>query len=471
MILVAPGGLLAGEASSDRPNVLFIAVDDLRPELGCYGHRSMKTPNIDRLATTGTLFGRAYCQQAVCNSSRASLMTGMRPDTLKVWSLETHFRDARPDALTIAQHFKAHGYHTERLGKIFHTGHGNRDDKLSWSISPRRATGSRYGPNALNDYKKWLATAGITEHRRDVRRPPWQVARVGDSDLSDGANTDTAIEALREIKDKPFFLAVGYLNPHLPFVSPKKYWDLYDARSIGLADNPDPPANAPSHAMTSWGELRKYYGIPSKGALSEQQAIKLRHGYYAAVSYIDAMIGRLLAELDRLGLRENTIVVLWGDHGWKLGEHGGWCKHTNFELDARVPLIVSAPSQKKKGTRSEALVEFVDLFPTLCDLGGLPRPNQLDGSSFAGLLDDPASPHKTEAFSQYPRGSRIMGYSMRTDRYRLTLWRDRQSPYETQAIELYDHVDDPDENVNIAAEQKGLVVDLQARMMKAGILK
>ncbi len=466
--LVLSAAIDAADSSRRQPNVLFIAVDDLRPELGCYGVPWMKTPNIDRLAKSGIVFNRAYCQQAVCNSSRASLMTGMRPDTLKVWSLDTHFRDAMPDAITIAQHFKQHGYHTERLGKIFHTGHGNRDDKRSWSIAPRRVSGSRFGPGALADYKRWMERAGIRGGDQGGR-PPWQIADVDDSDLTDGAVTDTAIEALSEIKEKPFFLAVGFVNPHLPFAAPRRYWDSYDPESIQLAPNRQPPKHAPSYATTDWGELRKYHGIPAKGPLGDPQSRKLRHGYYAAVSYVDAMVGRLLDELDRLDLRDNTIVVLWGDHGWKLGEHGGWCKHTNFELDARVPLLVSAPNQKQRGTKTQSLVEFVDLFPTLCELAQLPLPKRLDGKSFARLLDDPSLPHKAMALSQYPRG-RVMGYSMRTDRYRLTLWRNRLAPFETQAVELYDHDVDAQENVNIAGDEQALVEKLEAKLLRSRLL-
>jgi arylsulfatase A-like enzyme len=278
---------------------------------------------------------------------------------------------------------------------------------------------------------------------------------VADDRLADGMIAENAINLMRELKGRPFFLAVGFLNPHLPFVAPKKYWDLYDRDSIQLADNPYLPKGAPEFAMTNWGELRKYYDIPEKGPLSDQQARSMIHGYYATISYVDAQVGRLLDELDRLELAEKTIVIFWGDHGWKLGEHGGWCKHTNFELDARVPMIVSSPKQKAAGGATSALVEFVDIYPTLCDLAGLPIPDGLEGLSTAPLLDDPHIAWKSAAFSQYPRstgGKKLMGYSMRTDGYRFTRWQARNDPNDVVAVEVYDHENDPDENVNLAAD-------------------
>jgi arylsulfatase A-like enzyme len=278
---------------------------------------------------------------------------------------------------------------------------------------------------------------------------------VADNELADGMIAENAIRLLREFKDKPFFLAVGFLNPHLPFVAPKKYWDLYERDAIVLADNPFAPRGAPEFAMTSWGELRKYYDIPRSGPLTRDQSISMIHGYYAAISYVDAQIGRLLDELDRLALTENTIVVFWGDHGWKLGEHGGWCKHTNFELDARAPWILRAPGQESPGARTRGLVEFVDIYPTLCELAGLPQPDGLEGTSAVPLMDNPNRAWKTAAFSQYPRSTgktRLMGYSMRTDRYRFTRWQHRDDPSQVAAVEIYDHVEDPEENVNLAVD-------------------
>ena len=280
--------------------------------------------------------------------------------------------------------------------------------------------------------------------------PAYECADVPDKTYTDGVIADEAIAALRKMKDRPFFLALGFLKPHLPFIAPKKYWDMYDRDRIPMAANPFAPKDAPKIALTNWGEMRAYHDIPKVGPLTDEEARTLKHGYYACVSYIDAQLGRVLNELDRLGLRDNTVVILWGDHGWKLGEHAMWCKHTNFEIDARVPMICAAPKQKAYGRHSAALVEFVDIYPTLCELADLPLPNHLEGDSFAALLDTPDLPGEAMALSQYPRGN-IMGYSMRTDRYRLTLWQKRQAPHETVAVELYDHESDPDENVNVAA--------------------
>ena len=447
-------------AESDRPNVLFIASDDMRPELGCYGANQVHSPNLDRLAARGTTFLRTYCQQAVCSPSRSSLMTGLRPNTIRIWDLATHFRDNVPDVVTLAQNFKNHGYHTERLGKIFHTGHGNRDDKFSWSRSVNYPAAPRYGPEGDAHMKRLLAEAkakgiDVKDNRFRPRGLPWEAPDVADNELADGMIAENAVKLMNEFKDRPFFLAVGFLNPHLPFVSPKKYWDLYDRNSIRLAGNPYAPKDTPDFALTTWGELRKYYDIPDKGPLTDDQARSMIHGYYAAISYVDAQIGRLLGELERLGLAEKTIVVFWGDHGWKLGEHGSWCKHTNFELDCHAPLLISSPNQKAAGSKTNALVEFVDIYPTLCELASLPVPAELEGLSAAPLLDDPDLPWKTAAFSQYPRsvdGKKLMGYSMRTNRYRFTRWQVQSNPKKVVAVELYDHQVDPAENVNLAAD-------------------
>lgn len=451
--LLSPAPLRAAETVRSRPNVLFIAVDDLRPELGCYGHSVVRSPNIDRLARAGRVFGRAYCQQAVCSPSRSSLMTGTRPDTTKVWDLKTHFRKALPDVVTLGQHFKNHGYFVQGVGKIYHGGY---DDPATWSVPWQTPRGVRY---ALPANAKLDSRAAVGEEdaakaaAKNTRGPAFEAADVPDDTFQDGKVAQFAIERLREFRAKPepFFLAVGFIKPHLPFVAPKRYWDLYDPRKIELAPNKFRPRNAPDYAILPGGELRNYHGIPA-GSIPDDLARQLKHGYYAAVSYMDAQLGRVLDELDRLQLRTNTIVILWGDHGWKLGEHDAWCKHSNAENDVNAPLIVSAPGLKHPGRHTRALVEFVDIYPTLCELAGLPVPAHVEGVSFQLLLEEPDRPWKTAAFSQYPRSQQggLMGYSMRTDRYRFTRWVRRDDPAKAGALELYDHQADPQENENLA---------------------
>jgi iduronate 2-sulfatase len=443
----------ATAAAPTKYNVLLIAIDDLRPELGCYGNSIIKTPNIDALARRGLMFNRAYVQQAVCSPSRTVLMTGRRPDTTKVYDLETHFRDTIPNVVTVSQYLMQHGYHAQGLSKIYH---GNLDDKKSWSEPHWTPNAPRYSPEGekiLEEVKKEQRKKGVKDLSK-AKGPPWEAPEVEDNALADGKTADRAVELLGELKgkQKPFFLAVGFLKPHLPFVAPKKYWDLYDPNLIEPAPNPFPPTNSPSFALTDWGELRTYVGMPKNGPLSEKQAREAKHGYYAAVSYADAQIGRVLNELDKLGLRDNTVVVLWGDHGWQLGEHGFWCKHTNFEIATRIPLIVSVPKQRSAGKSTDALVETVDVYPTLVELCGLPLPEGLEGTSVAPLIQDPKRPWKKAAFSQYPRNipevGRSMGYSMRTDRFRLTQWAVPEKQY--VKYELYDHKVDPQENNNVA---------------------
>jgi len=427
-------------------NVLFVAVDDLRPQLGCYGVQDMRTPAMDALAARGTLFCRAYCQQAVCSPSRTSLLTGRRPDTTKVYDLQTHFRPQLPDVVTLPQHFKQHGYHARSLSKIYHPGF---DDPPSWSVPAWFPRVQQYGdPEDLAALAKARAKARAEgRNPRDVRGRSWEAPDVADDALPDGETASKAIEVLREFKDKRFFLAVGFLKPHLPFVAPKKYYDMYPPEKVKLADNPNPPQDVPPIALHNWQELRAYSDIPKEGALPKEKAGELVRGYYAATTYTDAQLGRVLAELEALGLKDNTIVVLWGDHGWHLGEHGLWCKHTNFEVAARAPLLISVPGQKNQGAKTMALAEFVDIYPTLCELCGLPTPSGLEGLSLAPVLNDPQRLWKTAAFSQYPRG-RAMGYSMRTEQYRYTEW--RQHGQEPAGVELYDHKADPAENVNLA---------------------
>ncbi|MDA0837115.1 MAG: sulfatase [Planctomycetota bacterium] len=469
--------LPAVQAETKKTNFLFIAVDDLRPELNCYGRTQMITPNMDALAANGTLFMRNYCQQAVCSPSRTSLMTGLRPDSTKVYDLSTHFRDKVPDTITLPQHLIANGYHAEAYGKIYHGGY---DDKRSWSV-PAMATHQLGGKGYLNKQTEERLAALKKEAREKglkgkaisnyARGPATEAADVSDEKYSDGGTTAAGIKALQKLSkgDKPFFLAVGLLKPHLPFTCPKKYWDMYDASKIKLADNPFAPKNVTPYSMHTFGELRSYSDMPQKGNVPAEDAKRLIHGYYACVSYVDALIGELVTEVERLRLMENTVIIVWGDHGWHLGDHNLWCKHSNFENATRSPMIVRAPGHKPGG-KTLALTEFVDIYPTFCELAGVPLPGHLEGTSFVPLLSEPNRPWKKAAFSQYPRGGNngVMGYSMRTNRYHYIEWQSRKDG-SIQASELYDHDNDADENENIAGkpEQKELVARLSI-MVKGG---
>ena len=473
----------AAESASPKLNVLFIAVDDLRPEMGCYGNQVIKTPNLNRLAASGMVFNHAYCQQAVCSPSRSSLMTGRRPDATRVWDLETHFRVALPNAITLPQHFKANGYYCAALSKIYH--HGFEDGR-SWSEPHWYPSGQtidtdpadwtkrivkRGGPGVQEYLKRPMPAdndkpmAGLKPGQK-AKGPAFEISPKNDDELPDGYTAAAAVRRLHELKtkDQPFFLAVGFLKPHLPFVAPKKYWDLYDPDKIPLPAIEHLPEGAPAFAGHDNGELHSYANIPKDNPIPTDLAKTLRHGYYACVSYTDAQVGRLLDALDREGLADNTIVVFWGDHGWQLGDHGLWHKHTNFELATRAPLLIKVPKQKTAGQKCEAVVEFVDIYPTLADLCGLSIPAGLDGTSLKPLLANSSSSLNKVAISQYPRGGRqtgnrpLMGYSVRDERWRLTVWRDRKNQ-ETVATELYDEKNDPAETVNLAAKSENKAIE------------
>ena len=440
----APAGTTTtAPVATDRPNVLFIAVDDLRTTLGCYGDAKAKTPNIDALARRGLRFDRAYCQQAVCNPSRQSLLTGRRPDSIRVWNLVEHFRQTAPDAVSHPQHFKDHGYHARSIGKVFH-GQEPMADPASWSE-----------PGVL-EYGGMREDYQLAANRDGAgKQAAVEVSDARDEEYLDGQVAARAAAALRELKDRPFFLAVGFRKPHLPFTAPRKYWDLYDAADLGPPPDPHPSPTIPTLHLHDGVELRGYTDVPDEGPIPPDQVAQLRHGYYACVSFMDAQVGKVLAALDEAGLRERTIVVLWSDHGFHLGERGLWAKSTNFEIDARVPLILSTPQLKHRGVTTNALVELVDLFPTLVELCRLPMPDKLEGLSMVRLLDDPGRPWKSAAFTQFQRPWRIkgavtnMGYSVRTAQYRYVQWVERATG-RVLAKELYDHAADPGETQNLA---------------------
>ena len=469
-VLAISAVLSAPSLAADRPNVLLICVDDLKPTLGCYGDALARTPNIDQLAARGMRFDRAYCNQAVCSPSRNALLTGLRPQSLGIYDLPTNFRAAAPDAVTLPQHFKANGYRTQGLGKIFHVGHGNVDDAASWSVPLWKANVIGYalkknrGSSGLTREEARFANQGDARARKLPRGAAYESADVGDDAYADGRMAEETVKRLREAAkkpDEPFFLAVGFVKPHLPFCAPKKYWDLHDPAAFKLAERRTAPDGAPSYAPTTWGELRQYRGIPAKGDLPDELQRTLIHGYYAAASYMDAQVGKVLAALDETGLAENTIIVFWGDHGWHLGDHGMWCKHSNYEQAAHIPLLVVAPGVTSPGAVSAALVESVDVYPTLCSLAGLETPTELDGASFADNLRDPAADGEPVAFHVYPRGDRL-GRAVRTPRHRLVEWKQPGAAADTAELELYDYESDPGETKNLAAEQPKVVAELRA---------
>lgn len=465
--LVFLGGALLAE-DSDRPNVLFIAIDDLRPELGCYGHPLIQSPNIDRLASESILFERAYCQQAVCGPTRASLMTGLRPDSTTIYDLDHPVRKTIPDVLSMPQHFRENGYETRSFGKIYH--HSSDDNGIGWSQDAWRASeGEWEGRGYLNeDSIAAIRPPSETGGRTGVG-PAFEAADVSDDAYPDGQVAVHAIAEMQRLseQDAPFFLAVGFVKPHLPFNAPQRYWDLYDRSEIAIPEQDQWPDDAPSFAGTSWGELRGYAGMPRSGAASEELAIDLIHGYYACVSYTDALVGQVLAELERLELNEETIVILWGDHGWKLGDYGAWCKHTNFEIDTHVPMILRVPGRTDEGLRTPALVEFVDIFPTLSDLCGIGVPDACEGASITPLIDDPAREWKAAAFSQYPRSGK-MGYTIRSGQWRYTEWINRNTGEVTDR-ELYDHSDGPVVDRNLIGDaQHASTVERLSELIDGG---
>lgn len=495
----------ASQPAPQRPNVLFIATDDWKPVAGCYGNNAIRTPNIDRLAGEGTVFWRNYCQQAVCAPTRASLLTGQRPDYTRVWDLQTQIRDMNPAILTMPQHFRQQGYITTGIGKVFdYRSVDTGDDSLSWSVPYHRLSKADYPAGfemPLRAYQNPLTRRGIGQYVAEavtkgiaagMPRQRYAQERLSPVDegeaIPDGAYTDGAMarKAQRIIQQlagqkSPFFFAVGFRSPHLPFVAPKKYWDLYDRSKLSLATYQQKSRNPVDVAYQPSGELvSQYTGTHGekfqKGFDPKPDSVQRRliHGYYASVSYMDAQIGLLLDALRASGLDKNTIVVLWGDHGWHLGDHGMWCKHTNFEQATRAPLIITAPGFKA-GQKTESLSEFVDVFPTLCELTGIKTPDALAGKSVVPILRKPTAQIKQYAVSQYPRnGDKVMGYAIRTDRYRYVAWFEHEfrrnrvaSDAKPTAVELYDYQKDPDETVNVADDGAfRSVVDQHAQLLR-----
>jgi len=415
------------------PNVLFIAIDDLRPELGCYGASHIHSPNIDKLANTATLFSNSYCNIPVCGASRASLLTGLRPTLTRFKKYFDRADEQAPGIETLPGLFKKNGYQTISNGKIFHIADDSRSD---WDeVWRTKGKSSRDYTNEEN----------IALDQGDQRGPPTEIGTEGDDTYLDGKMVTKSIEDLKRLKasGKPFFLATGFLKPHLPFNAPKKYWDLYDPKMIQLPENRIKPGDVPAQAWHTSGELRHYHGVPEKGAVDDEMAKRLIHGYYACVSYTDALVGRLLSTLEELDLNENTIIILWGDHGWNLYEHGLWCKHSNYRTSLKAPLIIKTPGQTK-GSKPDEMVEFVDIFPTLADLCNLPAPIHLEGNSLTPIINNTPerSQWKTKVQSVWHNG-----FTYTSKKYAYTEWRNPADSI--LARMLFDHEVDPDENINI----------------------
>lgn len=484
-------------------NVILISVDDLRTELGYYGNNQAITPNFNRLASNGVAFMNAYCQAAVSAPSRASLMTGLRPDSNKVWHLGDEFRKINPDIVTMPQYFKKFGYHTVSIGKIFHN---HMPDSVSWNEPDLRPEAFKTPELICRDAESFYVDPGLMEELDSVRAERIKVRTYGasggwgygvsveatdaeDSLFYDGAQTELAIRKLRELskRDEPFYLALGYYRPHLPFSAPLRYWNLYERDKIELPSNNYLPDGAPVMAADPNYELNACYDLnvkhPLYNNMSRDTALLLKHGYLASVSFVDACLGKLMDELERLDLMQNTVIVLYGDNGWKLGEHNSWCKQTNYMPDINVPLLISSPGMKKKGIKSDALTELIDIYPTLCEAAGIPEPPYLHGVSLVPLFDNPDRKWKKAAFSQIHRlpvrsldEKRYMGYSMVTKSWHYVKWygwnAETKTREELAATELYDLRNDPEENKNLATVKKYSAVEKRLdRIFRGGWIK
>ena len=451
--------------AAEKPNVLLILVDDLKPTIGAFGDEVAITPNLDRLSRESVRFESAYCNQAVCMASRYNLMLGSRSTSTGFYSFGTQFRDVYPDAVTLPQHFINNGYVAHSMGKVYHIGHGNTNDDASWSVP--------HHPDKVIDYvlpesnfRELTREEGLFtnmgardetgEHR--PRGAAWEAADVLDEAYADGRTAATAADRLRWLKrneEKPFFLAVGFVRPHLPFSAPKMYWDRYDRAKLPMPEYEKPPKNAPDFAGKKNGEIAAFKPIPRTDGTPYEPDLtrQLIHGYYASVSYMDAQLGKVLDALEETGLADNTIVVLWGDHGYHLGDHGVWTKHTNYEQAVRIPIIIRTPDGRSAGQNAKQLVETVDIYPTLASLAGLPVPKTsqpIDGIDLSPVLNDPSKTIRDYAYHAFNRGSRT-GRAMRSERYRIVEWLEPGKPIAQAIYELYDFQNDPLETENVAA--------------------
>tara|TARA_B100001564_G_scaffold341393_1_gene336001 strand:- start:76777 stop:78225 length:1449 start_codon:yes stop_codon:yes gene_type:complete len=394
-----------GQTGTNKHNILFISVDDFRPMINSYGESQLITPNIDKLAAEGLQFNNAFTNIAVCGASRASIMTGIRPSQKRFNDYTTRSSKDTPNAITLNEIFMENGYETISYGKIYHF----PDDTAEfWTESDGGAHQADYQDPLAQERKR---NGEIGEHGR--KGPAYEFPDVDDYAYNDGKVTKRALSKMKELKgkNKPFFMAVGYVSPHLPFIQPKKYWDMYDHSSVTLANNAYQPENSPFIAMHSQhdnAELRgMYLDIPSQGLLSDEMSRNLVHGYYASVTYMDALIGDLIDGLDEMGLRDNTTIILWSDHGFFLGEHGFWCKHSTFYEAVKIPFIISSPGYAK-GETTDSFTELVDVYPTLCELTGIKPPKYLHGESLVSVMEEPKLDLKMEIYTRYKQGEAVI---------------------------------------------------------------
>jgi uncharacterized sulfatase len=429
--------MLPTKAAAERPNVLFIASDDLNHSLGCYGHPQVKSPNIDRLASMGVRFDRSYCQYPLCGPSRTSLMTGLRPDSTRILANQIAVRDTMPDAVTLPQLFRTSGWHSSRFGKMYHmdvpasVGTNKWDDPPSWDVAVSPPGAEQRTEGERRDRSRGAGAAAWE----------WVSFQGEGKDQADNAAAELAMETMDKRRGGPFFIGLGFLRPHVPNVAPARFFDLYPRSTIQVPQNPPGDRDdIPRASEIAINTRANDMGMNEEG---KRDAIR---AYYASISYMDWQLGRVLDRLDKLDLTRRTLIVFWGDHGWHLGEHHRWHKRSLFEESARAPLIIAAPGRKGNGKGTRALVEFVDIYPTLAELAGLKPPSNLEGQSMVPLLDNPARAWKTAAFTQMTDTSiDVDGRSVRSERHRYTRWNGAH-PDE----ELYDHSNDPREFTNLA---------------------
>lgn len=460
---------LVGGAEAKK-NVLLILVDDLKPEFGTYGAEHVISPNLDKLAARGMRFDRAYCNQAVCGPSRNNLMIGLRSTSTGLYSLRHGFRMVEPNAVTLPQYFMNHGYQTEGVGKVFHIGHGNYGDDASWSVP--------FHKDKVVDYVLEESTGGQLTREEAMfanlkptglpRGAAWEKADVDDDAYADGRIAVEGIKRLQKFKQSgdAFFLAVGFTKPHLPCNAPAKYWDLYDPAVFQMTERDTPPEGAPEYAgKNARGEIANYFPVPETGVgKDEKLARTLMHAYFASLSYMDAQVGRLIDELDRLGMADDTVIMLWGDHGWHFGDHGTWTKHTNYEQDNRIPLICVAPNVAAPGSSTKAFAETVDIYPTLAELAGLPAPEVpqgMDGASLVPVLKNPQDSIRNHAYHAFNR-KELIGRAIRTERYRMVEWKPAGAPEHDAEYELYDYQASALEKKNIAASNPEVLAEMKS---------